>query len=367
VKSTVVDSNQKVIQILTSALALAQKNQFRHVAIVLSGHSTQDDVSVVDYAGEQSLEPVAEAGFIKILANLRRSINNWKLPVPDPKLDESWVVYNVAGSPLSFDFVSWLVDAEMNRVRAGAPAPLKVGFWCGRDADKRMQHDNREGWHKNVFRPLVSMIKGVEVSQAVYGHHKPLFVPRDVVAAANAGEKVPRLSSGLPPWYPGGDAYRHQFQYVTITLREASHWENRNSNVPAWLKFATWLLERGEDVVIVRDTEKALEPLQHFITDPVAAASLPKRMSLYENAKANLFVANGPHALALYSDRPWLCFVDLKPDGDQYTPNTPWFWKTTMGVEPRGQFPWSNEQQRLVWSKDDYANIVEAWNTLALS
>jgi len=52
----------------------------------------------------------------------------------DETLDASHVCYKRRHTgPLGFDFIYWLVDAEMTRVREGAPAPLKVAFWCGQE------------------------------------------------------------------------------------------------------------------------------------------------------------------------------------------------------------------------------------------
>src|SRR4029079_2629381 len=98
-------------------------------------------------------------------ASIGNSIDNYKLPERDESLDASYVCYDCCRGPLGFDFLNWLVDAEMIRIREGAPAPLKVGFWLGKSSeiigDELVWH-RRQHWLKNVFRPLLQMIGAVE-------------------------------------------------------------------------------------------------------------------------------------------------------------------------------------------------------------
>jgi hypothetical protein len=359
----------EVVELLERYLALARKCPFGHVAIAMVGYgapllqvaspptvpaqappSGHADIACCDYAGDISLEKSQKEAVQILNERLSASIANWTLPSSDAWLDASHVVYNVANGPLGYDFIVWLIDAEMTRVREGAPAPLKVAFWLGRDADSRMQRDQRRQWLDNVFRPALALIGAVE-STTISGRHKEVFVSRDIVAAAKAGERVPRLK---------GDAIG-SLNVVTITLREAEHWSERNSNLPAWIRFATDLRNNGEEVVFIRDTAKADEPLADFTPCIRAPVDLRYRMTVYEAAKANLFVSNGPATLAVFSDRPWLQFVHVEPEGSDYRQNTAQFWKDSMGVAPGEQYPWSNERQRIVWAKDHYENIVAAW------
>lgn len=348
--------NQDVIELLEVYLETARKHRFDHIAIAMVGHP---NVAATDFAGEISLE-ISQLEALGLLSRqLARSIDNWSLPARDEKLDVSYVCYNLANGPLGFDFLVWLIDAEMTRCRENAPAPLKVGFWMGRDAEDRMVRDHRRGWLENVFRPLLGMIGAVEDSTAVFGYSKPVFVTRDIVAAAENGERVPRLKpTRRLSLSPEAEAS------VTITLRESSHWPHRNSNLDAWLRFASWLRTNGQHVVFIRDTEKADEPLAGFTTIPLASRDITVRQALYESAKANLFVSNGPAAMAIFGNRPWLQFVSLEPDDSGYAPNTAQFWAENAGVPPGEQYPWAGNDQRLVWGADTYENIMTAWHAL---
>jgi len=347
-------SHPNVFKLIKTYMEFAEKHPVASIAIAVCVHPNMD---AADFEGEVGMEPLLRANLARLDKKIEDFVNLWSLPPNDPSLTKDNVVYNLAHDPLNHDFLIWLVDAEMTRRRAGAPAPLKVSFWCGTDAKERMEKDNRRQWLEKVFRPLLGMIGAVEDFR-YDGHHSTDFVPRNITAAVRNGERVPILKSGLPPRHPGS---------VTITLRESWYWPHRNSNLEAWLRFAKYLRERGEKVIVVRDTEKAFDNFADFQTDSEASLYTAKRMALYEGAKCNLFTSNGPVGLVLFSHAPWLQFVPIEEEGSTYQPNTKKFWKDSNGIEPGEQYPWASETQRLVWGKDSYENIVNAWEAIPLT
>jgi hypothetical protein len=345
-------SNEEVIELLESYLETARKYPFGSIAVAMVGHP---GVAACDFAGEVALETSTMEALGLVATKLKASIDNWTLPKQDPTLGKDHVCYNLANGPLSFDFLVWLVDAIMTCIREGFPLPLKVGFWLGQNGKTT---PSQAAWLANVFRPALRLVDAVEEPAAVFGHNKKIFVPRDIVAAFNAGESVPQFKSHLRSPFPGA---------VTITLREIRDNTGRNSNLEAWVKFAALLQDEGENVVVVRDTALAHEPFWDFTTCPEASIELDKRMALYQEAKANLFVANGPATLAHFTDRPWLEFIKIDdPDCPADLINTTDFWRKNMGIVPGEQFPWSNDRQRIVWARDSYENIIEAWRALRL-
>lgn len=353
--------NPEVIGLLETYLRTAKERNFGSVAVVMTAYP---NIAAVDFAGDVALEQATLDALGLASKKVEASIANWTLPPRDELLDASYHCYNLANSPLGFDFLTWLVEAEMTRVREGAPAPLKIGFYFGTDGRaERVAY--RRAFLDNIFRPLLSLIGAVEDSAAIRGRHKHYFVGRDIVAAARAGERVPLLAA--PPlagkyldllW----TGYRLSLQPpVTITLRESGHWPHRNSNVDAWFRFALYLKEKGERVVFIRDTQRAVEPLPMFPVIGPAATDVRIRMALYERARANLFVSNGPATLALFSERPFLQFIRVEPPDSAANFNTAKFWAESMGVPVGEQYPWSAPDQRLVFKPDDYDNIVQAW------
>jgi hypothetical protein len=144
---------------------------------------------------------------------------------------------------------------------------------------------------------------------------------------------------------------------ITITLREAEHWPGRNSNTEAWAQVAREL-ERGYRVVVVRDTLRALEPLEGIETDPSASCFLEQRAALYCSAECNLFVNNGPAWFALALDAPVLM---LKPTVERVQRSCSLDYFESCGIPFGGQIPGSPPHQRIVWADDTADEILTAF------
>lgn len=149
---------------------------------------------------------------------------------------------------------------------------------------------------------------------------------------------------------------------VTITLREADHWPERNSNVPEWLAAAREIRAMGFRVVFVRDTNKWIEPLEDFTIASRASAHLQSRAALYRAACCNMFVSNGPAWLSMACDAPTIVF---RPTCEQLGACYDSNWFRECGIEPGGQFPGSADHHELVWSSDDRDQIVHSFRGFA--
>lgn len=359
--------NADVVAALETILAEAKQGLMAYVAIM--GLTEPEDVSAY-FGGSIHLLPRAHKDIGTLQEMMKAKIMERDLPPRDPALGADYACYNACVAPLSFDFLAWMVDAEMTRVRKGAPAPLKVHFWFGRNRedDPRITKDSEPGLGlpsrkimlENVCRPMLKLIGAVEDEKATGGWFTAVCTTRGIVEAAKAGEPVPKFKA------PKTTFWHDHRGYVTITLREAVDWPHRNSSIGEWLRIADYLKERGERVVFVRETSQAYEFLGPYATWPPASIDLSARMALYQSAKANLFVSNGPASLAWFSDKPWLMLTepepDVAPEGQHiYAPNTRKAWRENMGIEVGEQWPWSRPDQRIVWAKQDYETIVEAW------
>lgn len=341
------------IALLNHYIALVQQEPIGYIAVV----AAKEPATFYDgYAGTVELEKVAREGLKVVSEKIDKSILNRTMPDPDPNYDESYVSYNITESPLSYDFIPWLIDAEMTRIRANAPAPLKVGFWFGRDNKTGMNGPDRQSMLDNVVRPMLDLIGAVEDPNGTKGKFKHFFSLRDIVKAYKDGEQIPKFKSPLQEaiYEPG---------YVTITLREANHWPHRNSKIPEWIRFAEYLKKKGERVIFVRDTAKADEAIPGFDICPRASRDLHSRMKLYEDARCNLFAANGPVMLCVFSDKPWLKFIEIDEQG-AYNAAKSDFWEQCIGVKVGSQFPWSSDKQRITWKSDYYTNLVLEWEAL---
>lgn len=270
--------------------------------------------------------------------------------------------YDLAQAPASWDFATWLIVAEMAKRRRGVSDPLRVAFLPGpkngfRDDGLPVSSVDRQQFLDHVVRPLLSLTGAVEDPSAFngYRHH---YLHKEIVDHALAGEAVPRFTAprealdGIRFWLmrhgmtPGG--------YITITLREAEHWPDRNSNLAAWLSFAEGC---GHPVVFVRDTAKADEPLP-VLTCPAASKDVQARAALYQQAKCNLFTSNGTFSLGLFGSAPYLMFKPLCPGT---TATTPEWWANQIGIAPGTQAPWATDSQKIVWADDTPENIGAAF------
>jgi hypothetical protein len=354
-----VHGNAQAIELLEHWLVELRKGEIGYVGIITAQFP---DVIGCDAAGIAELEPLA----IEAISELTKKIDEWRavraLPPRDPTLTADYQCYNCADAPVAWDFLVWAVDAVMQMEREGAPAPLKVAFHFGGRGAEAIR--GREQMFNNVVRPLLALVGAVEDDRAMLGRHKPVYVAREICAAARAGQAVPMLRASAEArdivrgWFGDGPAP------VVITLREAEHWPHRNSNTEAWLRFARDLRDQGEKVVIVRDTAKAREPIgDGFLTCPAASVNVDMRMAVYEASKASLFVSNGPVMMAVFSQVPYLNFMSLIPD-DAYPCNRPGFFPRAYGIPDGGQFPWARHDQRMVWALDTYENISAAWHAL---
>lgn len=307
-----------------------------------------------EHVGARGLETSALRGVGMLKHELELLVEARRLGPRNLSLDASYVEWPCTGTPVNWDFLIWLVNAEMTRRRKGAPPPLRVHFSRVEQLDERSR-----SFFEHVFRPLLPLIGAYEEVGAEGGRHNPSYVPFEIVLAAKAGEAVPILQA------PDQDRdtmrlWLHGTRPITVTLRESSVWKKRNSNLEAWLHWAHDRQQEGEEVIFVRDTERATEPLPGFCTCPLASWSVPVRMALYEAAKINMFVSNGPAGLGLFSKVPYLYFVNIRRDVD-YAPNRAGWWVESNGLDEGEQWPWARPDQRMIWKTDTYEHISEAW------
>ena len=224
------------------------------------------------------------------------------------------VTYDLSRSPVTFDFLNFLVRAERLRLERGAES-LSVNIKLG----ERIQsiRDRDFSWERKQYRvsallaqlpwllPSVSAVTiggdGVqEVGYEQATEYVPVFkAPDSAMAAVSEYVRV-----GKP--------------YVTITIRDSDFQPERNSNAAEWLKVADWLAECGYAVIFVPDTEamvagRPLDTGDHMVYE-AAAFNQALRLALYEHAMLNCFTSGGPMMLSMWAKSPtFIC--KLKVDG----------------------------------------------------
>jgi len=362
------DGNAESIELLERWLKRTKEHgQIGFVAIVACENLKH---VVCDHGGALELVCMANWGLDTLKYQLLARVHSrydepFEPPNVGPEADR--IRYDITAGPACFDFIAWLVLAEMNRQQQGAPYPLRVGFSMTGTPEERALHEReRASFYRNVIFPSLSFVGAIADEKSNNAPTMAKYTLRPVVEMALRGQKVPLLKpsamavSMMDTWLY---SFADKRAPVTITLRESKEkWKFRNSNVDEWLKMAEYLEARGERVVFVRDTDFADEPITGYNTCPDASKDIHARLALYEAAKCNLFVSNGPWMLALHGSRPWLMFVETNPMS-AFFPETPQWWTQWHGVH-NGQFPWSLPTQRIIWKRDDFGNIKKAWEEL---
>jgi hypothetical protein len=273
-------------------------------------------------------------------------------------------VYNLDYAPGSFDFIWSLMNIENCRRYKGYKGAV-VHFKAGRDRGFRpneiidVNHDHKSGMLNNVVRPMLNMFGLREVDEVGPDAVDLGYKCKHVVDVWQCEQELPsfKASAEATEW-----ARQHKGA-VTITLREAHYWPQRNSRVEEWVKFAHWLKANGETPIIIRDTYSAFKSTEGLDICPEASIHLDKRLALYRAAKMNLFVVNGPAGLAWASrDIPYITMWTEAPGYHCYDTN--WL-KSSLGFGHGEQFPWHNEaRQRIVWEEDIFENICTAYKAM---
>jgi hypothetical protein len=273
--------------------------------------------------------------------------------------------YDLSTSPPTYDIVAFLCAAEAYRIRKGKDG-IHIKFLPGPKGGFRVDRlwpfsvEERTRIFHNVALPMARMLPSA-VSVSVL--NDPL--QRSEEGSIGKGcrlyglaVQVQSMRDGVRPLRPPEDLPRNP-KLVTITLREAEHWPQRNSNVPAWIEAARAIQAQGFEVVIIRDTLKAGEPVEGLNVSRAAAWDLIARAQLYRSAVCNLGVSNGPMWFALALDAPVLM---LKPTVENLMRTCSAGYFRECGIEPGGQIPGSPKYQQIVWQDDSAANIEPAFD-----
>jgi hypothetical protein len=308
-----------------------------------------------------------------------------------PAGDTLLAFYDLAVAPVTFDFLWFLVGAELARRKTGL-ASVHVVIVPGRDAGLRREDpvyegvvdaEQRRSRVGNILVPACSFLPSLSgITVAGTRGEAERLIEREAAAVFpqryqpslpsypnSAGPLRLARAEGMPlgvlraaapdlravdRWLaahcPGRPA-------VTITLRHYGYMAARNSNLGAWTQFAR-RLDRRFAPVFVPDTEQCLDglppDLADLLTFPEAAINLGLRMALYERAHLNLGVNNGPMGLCWLNERTrYITFKMLTDAAPQATPE----YMRHLGFEIGASLPGATPAQKWVWEDDDFSVI----------
>jgi tetratricopeptide (TPR) repeat protein len=297
-------------------------------------------------------------------------------------------IYDLAVSPTSYDFTTFLALADLERRRAGATATHVIfvpasgeGFWNNESFDV----DQKRWRVRNMLAPLcwlwpscrgVTILtarddarrwvaaQGSRIFPAGYSLDHPVadaFQWAAVAAEYACGEDVPswtapaQAQAFVRRWL---QARAQDRRTVVITLREAKYHDEINSDIAAWAAFARQLDSRRYLPVIVRDTEagfdtlpKELEGLTIF---PEAALNVEIRAALYEQCFIGLSVCTGPMQLQWLNPVCRFIIFRLLVAGSTRSQPTP---LRSLGLEVGGQLATRGRHHRLIW-EDDRVDVI---------
>lgn len=305
-----------------------------------------------------------------------------------------YAFYDLGVAPITFDFLWFLVGAELERQRLGLRAIHAVivpGPYQGlRKEDPELEHrlDPSARWARvnAVLVPACAFLPsvgGVTVANsrgqaeqlaqlargAVFparyepafpcypGPHEPLRAAREEGASVGVLRATPADLRAVDEWLAG---YGCASPIVAITLRSYDYVPARNSNLAAWIEFARRLDPARFSVVFVPDTAQclggSLTGLQDFPVFVEAAMMLGLRMALYQRAYLNLGVNNGPMGLCWLNDQTrYITFKMLSEAAPHTTPEYMEF----LGFEIGESLPFATRWQQWVW-QDDELDVIES-------
>ena len=300
-----------------------------------------------------------------------------------------YAFYDLQRSPTNFNFVEFLVLAELERQKADCDS-LHVVIVPG-PADgfrARREHYDIESkrWRlQNILVPSCALIpscRGVTVCTSREEAHafevtlvKHVFPKAYTVRfpqyCCGLSRITEALSQGavLPSIQPSSQALRFAKNWIevhaagrkviTITLREASYEQCRNSNLEDWGMFARRLDPTVYCPVVLRDTEVALNSLpsslEGLLIFPEAVWNIELRAALYELSYLNMLGPTGPGTLCCLNQRVrYLQFKLITPEC--YTES---YYHEVCGLKKGDQLQPTNPFQKWVW-EDDRLDVIEA-------
>lgn len=296
--------------------------------------------------------------------------------------------YDLAVSPISFDFVSFIICAEQARVAANARS---IHFVIVPFEDAGGHHDNEQfdsihgDWRlRNVVVPLCNLLPATQeitlCSTRDYAHQiydlfaSHIFPKNYTVAnpverhhtgwsiiAAHRGQNVQCLKASdqartyARQWI---DQHAEGKKSVAITLREAPFGKNRNSDIKEWASFSGLLVDNGYYPILLRDIDTALDSTPDEFKDisvfPEGVFNLELRMGLYEECNYCAFVANGPAQVCWYN--PNIHFL-YQVTGDWLENHPTPF--NRIGIDFDETPPVANFFQRWIWKEQSAENLFD--------
>lgn len=263
-----------------------------------------------------------------------------------------------------YDFITSLVSLECERLRRGASGLDLIVYLGGRNggfkkgASWPQTREECEAAYAGIARPAMRLLPSItrvrEISRDIsarkrFGRFYGFNTRLHGLANQLALYRNPDHRCLVVP-----DPEPRDERLITLTLRESRHWPERNSDLGVWTEAARRLREAGWRAVVVRDTDRAHEPLAGLETAPEASFDLIVRARLYASARLNLFVNTGPAQLAVWLGAPLAIFKTISETHPASTSAVMARNGWEPGTQPEGWLP----TQRHAWRPETAEDIT---------
>lgn len=300
--------------------------------------------------------------------------------------------YDLNKRPLSYDFAFFIQSALIEQRRFGLndtvvqlilPDDLDNIAGFSDEANQAVDKHSKKFRIKNVLIPLIESF-GLDQYRLVTSktrssakdyartypneteHHNEYYR-----AINSCKVKCDDLRSSVFAKNLISDLIPSEKPLVTITFRLYDFDKERNSRLQEWRRFVE-AIEDDYDVVLIPDTDNP--SLNSYLLEsegsgndvfercrffPLAAFNFDIRLALYEKAKLNMFVNNGPCVAATLSKKvKFLMFKMIVPSVPHCTEAFLADAGYTVGQNPSYLGP----SQKYTWLDDDFDSLISSFN-----
>tara|TARA_B100001248_G_scaffold262700_2_gene261139 strand:- start:28606 stop:30240 length:1635 start_codon:yes stop_codon:yes gene_type:complete len=308
-----------------------------------------------------------------------------------PKDNTLLAVYDLSVGPDTYNFAPFILLAQAEQAYQGCEN-LHIALIPGDRPGFDLWEAEHKGWRlRQIVMPLLSafapearvsifskreqareLIEQTPANQLCpvnYSLEKPVasFSLKAVAQALESGRCIKsyplskQADSYIKAWK---ERFVGERKLITITLRQAHYWPERNSDIEAWVKFSKALDPQRYYPVFVCDTDQALSPDPRLLDCQlmaVASFNVEMRHALYENSALNMMVNGGPAILCNYSQQASYLYFKVLSPGVVCT-NLSYFQKE--GFLPGRQWFGAKKNQRLIWEEDRFSIIYKAFDEM---
>ena len=313
------------------------------------------------------------------------------------KKDHLICFYDMAVSPCSYDFFSYLYAAEICRIRRRLKK-IELVFVQGPNKKYRADNNHRsfdrnETFFNNVIIPGLSLlpsitafcwklrddldlhtIKATNIFPRGYTLDEPVpeYVCHELVAAKVRGDEPGFLVLQKKKKKMFDDFIKCRIgsgPFTTLTFRELDRGDTnktRSIDKLRWYEILKYIKSKGIEPVVIRDTAMAFEqPIFDDITEvPVASIHLPFRIALYERALMNFTRTTGPGGLLLFGKSRSMHFYEF--DESFYPVSEGWY-SDHYGMDSGSQFPMTVTTTDCIYEPENLVKISNKLDNLIAS